>query len=47
MQAVFNKYLDFLNAEKNASRYTVRNYTRDLLEFFAFVREKKIDSQRQ
>jgi integrase/recombinase XerC len=41
---VFNKYLAFLEAEKNASPYTVRNYTRDLLGFFAFVTESKIES---
>jgi integrase/recombinase XerC len=41
---VFTKYINFLEAEKNASKYTVRNYTRDLLEFFAFVTDKKIDS---
>src|SRR4030042_5754325 len=41
---VFNKYIAFLEAEKNASPYTVRNYTRDLLEFFAFVTDKKIES---
>src|SRR4030042_6851500 len=41
---IFNKYLVFLTAEKNASPYTVRNYTRDLLEFFAFVTDKKIES---
>jgi integrase/recombinase XerC len=41
---VFTKYINFLEAEKNASKYTVRNYTRDLLEFFAFVTEKKIES---
>jgi integrase/recombinase XerC len=44
MQEVFEKYVNFLEAEKNASKYTVRNYTRDLLDFFAFVTEKKIDS---
>lgn len=41
---VFSKYIAFLEAEKNASPYTVRNYTRDLLEFFAFVTGKQIDS---
>ncbi len=41
---VFNKYIAFLEAEKNASKYTVRNYTRDLREFFAFVTGKNIDS---
>lgn len=43
---VFNKYIAFLEAEKNASKYTVRNYTRDLMEFFAFCTEKKIESLR-
>jgi integrase/recombinase XerC len=41
---VFNKYIAFLEAEKNASPYTVRNYTRDLLAFFDFVTGKKIES---
>ena len=41
---VYNKYIAFLEAEKNASPYTVRNYTRDLLEFFDFVTGKKIES---
>jgi integrase/recombinase XerC len=41
---VFNRYIAFLTAEKNASPYTVRNYTRDLMEFFAFVADKKIES---
>ena len=43
---VFNKYIAFLEAEKNASKYTVRNYTRDLMEFFAFCTEKKIETIR-
>jgi len=41
---VFNKYIAFLEAEKNASPYTVRNYTRDLMEFFTFAAGKNIDS---
>ncbi len=41
---VFDKYLAFLKAEKNASPYTVRNYTRDLREFFGFVTNQNIDS---
>lgn len=44
MQEIFNKYISFLQAEKNASKYTVRNYTNDLLEFFDYVREKGIGS---
>jgi tyrosine recombinase XerC len=46
MQEVFNKYINYLEAEKNASQYTVRNYTNDLLEFFNFVAEKKIKTLR-
>ena len=44
MQEVFSKYIDFLEAERNVSKYTVRNYTNDLLEFFGFVRESGIDT---
>ncbi|MCK4273993.1 MAG: tyrosine recombinase XerC [Dehalococcoidales bacterium] len=44
MQDVFNKYINYLEAEKNASVYTVRNYTSDLLEFFGFVSSQGIDS---
>ena len=44
MQEIFNKYVNYLEAERNASPYTVRNYTTDLLDFFHFLRDKKIDS---
>jgi len=44
VQAVFNKYVDYLEAERNASPYTVRNYTTDLLGFFQFLRDRDIDS---
>ena len=44
MQEVFNKYINYLEAERNASRYTVRNYTHDLLDFFSFIKSKKISS---
>ncbi len=44
MQEVFNRYIDYLEAERNVSPYTVRNYKTDLLEFFGFLRHKKIDS---
>jgi len=30
MQEVFNKYINYLEAERNASPYTIRNYTADL-----------------
>jgi len=50
MQGVFNKYINYLEVEKNASPYTVRNYTTDLLGskkikgFFAFLKEKGLSS---
>jgi len=44
VQEVFNRYLNYLEAERNASPYTVRNYAADLLHFFNFLRLKKIDS---
>ena len=47
MQEVFNKYVNYLEAERNASAYTVRNYTTDLLHFFWFLRDKKIDSLKE
>ena len=31
MQQVFDQYINYLTAEKNASPYTVRNYTSDLM----------------
>jgi len=47
VQAVFNKYINYLEAERNASPYTVRNYTTDLLDFFQFLRDKEIDSLKE
>jgi integrase/recombinase XerC len=38
----FSRFIAFLKAEKNASPYTIRNYTRDLTEFFAFCTGKNI-----
>ncbi len=47
MQQVFNKYINYLEAERNASPYTVRNYTTDLLGFFQFLRDKEVDSLKE
>jgi integrase/recombinase XerC len=44
MQEVFNKYINYLEAERNVSPYTVRNYKADLLDFFYFLKKKKADS---
>jgi len=42
MQEIFNKYRNYLEAERNASPYTVRNYTTDLSGFFNFLKTKEI-----
>jgi integrase/recombinase XerC len=44
MQEVFNKYIGYLEAERNVSPYTRRNYTNDLVEFFGFVTGKGIST---
>ena len=53
MQRLFDNYIHHLEAERNASAYTVRNYANDLLGnylrgsekgFFQFLRFKKIGS---
>ncbi len=47
MQEVFNKYRNYLEAERNASPYTVRNYTTDLSGFFNFLKTKGISSLKE
>jgi tyrosine recombinase XerC len=42
MKEIFNRYINHLQAERNASAYTVRNYKADLLDFFHFLNEKKV-----
>jgi len=53
MQEVFDTYINYLTAEKGASRYTVRNYSADLLGgttekgqkgFFQFLRLREVDT---
>jgi integrase/recombinase XerC len=46
MHQVFDKYIDYLEAERNVSAYTVRNYTGDLMEFFGFVSDNGIKTLR-
>jgi len=47
MQEVFNKYRNYLEAERNVSPYTVRNYTTDLSGFFNFLKTKGISSLKE
>ncbi len=53
MQEIFDRYIDYLTAERNASPYTVRNYATDLIGnykrgpekgFFQFLKYKRIGS---
>ncbi len=47
MQQVFTEYINYLEAERNASSYTVRNYTTDLLDFLQFLRGKGLSSLKE
>ena len=40
MQKIFDRYIQYLEAERNASPYTVRNYRADLADFFKFLKGK-------
>ena len=44
MPGAFERFIDYLKVERNASKYTVRNYEADLLGFFEFLRTKNIQS---
>ena len=44
MQGVFRKYIDYLQVERNASPYTVRNYTDALMKFFDYLTGRGITS---
>ncbi|MFC1873379.1 tyrosine recombinase XerC [Chloroflexota bacterium] len=44
MQSVFNEYINYLEAERNASPYTIRNYTADILSFLRFLKAERVDS---
>src|SRR3989339_649764 len=45
MQSHLQEFIDFLNFEKGASKHTVSNYKRDILQFFKFVKDKKVDRE--
>jgi len=47
MQEIFNRYINYLEAERNVSPYTVRNYTTDLLDFFQFLGGKGVGSLKE
>ena len=47
MQRIFDRYVNYLDSERNASPYTIRNYTTDILAFFGFLKSKDIASLHQ
>jgi integrase/recombinase XerC len=44
MQEVFSRYINYLQAERNASPYTVRNYTTGLVNFRDFLKNEQVGS---
>jgi len=44
MSEVFDKFIDYLKVERNASPYTVRNYSADLTGFFRFLSGESIQA---
>jgi integrase/recombinase XerC len=44
MPDVFSKFIEYLRVERNASRYTVRNYESDLIGFSNFLKKRNIVS---
>ena len=42
MKELLDRFIDYLRAEKNASDYTVRNYSRDIGGFFEFLEWRKV-----
>jgi tyrosine recombinase XerC len=44
MPEAFDKFIQYLTVERNASHYTIRNYEADLLGFFKFLRDEHISS---
>jgi len=47
MQEIIDQYINYLQIEKNASRYTIRNYKTDLLDFCNYLASRKIISLEQ
>ena len=44
MQEVFSRYINYLQAERNASPYTVRNYAIGLVNFRDFLKSEQVGS---
>lgn len=44
MSEVFDKFINYLQVERNASQYTVRNYSTDIAGFFRFLAGEGIQS---
>lgn len=44
MEDLLEKYTRYLNVERNLSRYTIRNYSTDIADFFEFLKLEEIVS---
>jgi integrase/recombinase XerC len=42
VEQLLDSYMRYLEVERNASPFTVRNYRSDLLDFFGYLREQKV-----
>jgi integrase/recombinase XerC len=47
MQEIISRYRNYLEAERNASPYTVRNYITDLVDFLQFLKSQQISSLKE
>jgi len=42
MKEKLNKFIDYLENQKNYSKYTIKSYKKDITQFIEFLKEKKI-----
>ncbi|MFC1994936.1 tyrosine recombinase XerC [Chloroflexota bacterium] len=47
MQEIFNKYINYLEAERNASPHTIQTYTTALINFSDFLRAREVGSLKE
>ncbi|MGB9677609.1 MAG: tyrosine recombinase XerC [Candidatus Ratteibacteria bacterium] len=44
MKEQLNKFIDYLENQKNYSKHTIRSYKKDISQFIEFIKEKKISN---
>ena len=42
MKEKLNKFIDYLENQKNYSKHTIKSYKKDISQFIEFLKEKKI-----